>query len=91
MVEDRPDRPGLPTGAVVVRGSDGRAWQSEHELTSNWDDLSVKRKFDACMAAAGLPDRAAVLWNRLLTGAAAELSVALLDPAIRAASDRSAD
>lgn len=74
IVEDRPDRPGLPVGAIVVRGRDGRRWQSEHELGVAWDDAAVKRKFDGCLAFAGLAAAADSAWESLRAGPVADLA-----------------
>lgn len=85
--EGRPDRAGLPVGAVAVRDVNGRLLSAEHELAHAWTAAAVRDKFNGCMGlygqAAGTPDSgmADSLWNAVMEAPPAALRQALLSTA----------
>jgi 2-methylcitrate dehydratase PrpD len=80
IVEGRPDRPGLPVGAIAVRDVNGRAYDTEHELTYAWTLQAVREKFERCVTVGmGKPD-AGALWDAVMKGPASGLAKALFEP-----------
>ncbi len=70
VLETLPDCPGHPPACVRMHASDGRVWESppliEREV-DGMDEDGARRKFEDCMAYAGLrPRQGAALWTRLL-------------------------
>lgn len=66
IVEGRPDRPGLPVGAIAVRDASGRVHEVEHELSHAWTPEAVRSKFDGCVAGQSGGVASELLWREVM-------------------------
>jgi 2-methylcitrate dehydratase PrpD len=69
VLETLPDRPGHPPARVRLQAQDGRWWDSPQDIeVPRLDEAGALAKFRHCLAHAGAgADRAAALWDRLLS------------------------
>jgi 2-methylcitrate dehydratase PrpD len=70
VFETLPDRAGHPPAFIRMQAADGRTWESPPDierLVDGMDEDGARRKFDGCIAHAGLaPAQGNALWTRLL-------------------------